>query len=127
MNGIPKSRRQALMGLVAGTGTFLIGIAEWRTAHAQAVREISIVAQRFKFVPNVIELKVGEPVLLLISSLDYIHGFNVPDLRIRSDLLPGLLTPIRITPTQVGRLDFLCDNFCGDAHEEMHGQFNVLA
>ena len=91
------------------------------------LREINIVAQRFKFVPDVIALKVGEPVLLLISSLDYIHGFNVPDLNLRSDLLPGLVTPIRLTPTQAGRLDFLCDNFCGDNHEEMHGRFNGTA
>lgn len=127
MSGDAKSRRQVLTGIVAGAGAALMGIAVWRTAHAQSVREISIVAQRFKFVPDAIELKVGEPVLLLIRSLDYIHGFNVPDLGIRADLVPGLVTPIRMTPTQTGRLDFLCDNFCGDSHEEMHGQFNVLA
>jgi cytochrome c oxidase subunit 2 len=112
---------------LAGTGAAVIGFAAWRRVEAQAVREINMVAQRFEFVPNAIELKVGEPVLLRIRSLDYIHGFNVPDLGIRADLLPGLVTPIRLTPTQVGRLDFLCDNFCGDSHEEMHGQFNVLA
>ena len=90
MSGDAKSRRQVLTGIVAGAGAALMGIATWRTAHAQSVREISIVAQRFKFVPDAIELMVGEPVLLLIRSLDYIHGFNVPDLGIRADLLPGL-------------------------------------
>lgn len=102
-----------------------MGVTVLRMAHAQSIPEIRVVAQRFKFVPNVIELKVGEPVLLLFSSSDYFHGFNVPDLGIRADLLPGLVTPIRLTPKQPGRLDFLCDNFCGDGHEVMHGQFNV--
>ena len=126
MSGNARRRRQVLTGIAAGAGTVLMGIAAWRTAHAQTAREISIIAQRFKFVPDVIELKLGEPVLLRIRSLDYIHGFNVPDLGIRADLLPGLVTPISMTPLQAGRLDFLCDNFCGDSHEEMHGQFNVV-
>jgi cytochrome c oxidase subunit 2 len=122
-----KSRRQAIAGLLAGTGATFMGLAAWRLALAQPVREIQIVAQRFRFVPNVIALKVDEQVLLLISSLDYIHGFHVPDLGLRSDLLPGLVTKIQMTPKVVGRLDFLCDNFCGDNHEEMHGHFDVEA
>ncbi len=120
-----KSRRQAITGLMAGAGAAFMGLAAWRFAYAQSVREIQIVAQRFKFSPNIIALKVDEPVLLLISSLDYIHGFHVPDLGLRSDLLPGLVTKIHMTPKLPGRLDFLCDNFCGDNHEEMHGHFNV--
>ena len=104
-----------------------MGLAAWRLALAQPEREIQIVAQRFRFVPNFIALKVDEPVMLLISSLDYIQGFHVPDLGLRSDLLPGLVTKIQMTPKVVGRLDFLCDNLCGDNHEEMHGHFDVEA
>ena len=127
MIGHARSRRQVLEEIVTGVAISLPVIAAWHTANAQPVRELGIVAKRFKFVPNEIQLKVGEPVLLLIRSLDYIHGFNVPDLGIRADLLPGLVTSIPMTPAKVGRLDFLCDNFCGDSHEEMHGQFNVVA
>lgn len=119
------TRRRALATVLASMGATVAGLALWRTAHAQPLREIKIVAQRFQFTPNAIDIQVGEPVLLLISSLDYIHGFNVPDLGLRQDLLPGMVTPIRMTALQPGRLDFLCDNFCGDGHEEMHGQFNV--
>jgi len=119
-------RRRAMVGFLASAGATALGLSVWRMAHAQPVREIEIVAQRFKFTPNVIDVKVNQPVMLLISSLDYIHGFNVPDLGIRSDLLPGQITKVQITPKQVGRLDFLCDNFCGDGHENMHGRFNVM-
>ncbi len=126
MSLLAQKRRRIVFGLM-GAGATALGLSALRLAHAQTVRQIEIVAQRFQFVPAVMELKVGEPVLLLIHSLDYIHGFNVPDLGIRTDLLPGLVTPVRMTPLQVGRLDFLCDNFCGDGHEDMHGHFNVTA
>ena len=123
MSAAAWSRRRALSSLVLGVGVGSLWLS--RQALAQGPREIEIVARRFAFTPDVIALKVDEPVVLLIRSLDFIHGFNVPDLGIRSDLLPGLVTRVEITPRQVGRLDFLCDNFCGDGHEEMHGQFNV--
>lgn len=126
MSGTRFTRRRVVVGFLANAGAAALDLSVWRMAHAQPVREIEIVAQRFKFTPNVIDVKVDEPVMLLISSLDYIHGFSVPDLGIRSDLLPGQITKIQITPNQVGRLDFLCDNFCGDGHENMHGRFNVM-
>jgi cytochrome c oxidase subunit 2 len=98
-----------------------------RWAAAQAPREIELTAQRFRFTPGVITMKVGEPVLLLIRSLDFMHGFHVPELGLRADLVPGRVTRVSITPKTAGRLDFVCDNFCGDHHEEMNGHFTVVA
>lgn len=94
-------------------------------ARAQAPREIEITAQRFKFTPNVIPLKAGEPVVLLIRSLDFAHGFFVPDLNLRTDLMPGRVTRLELTPKSPGQLAFLCDNFCGEGHEGMDGHFIV--
>ena len=86
-----------------------------------------MVAKRFSFTPNDIALKVGESVVLAIKSLDFVHGFNLPDLGLRADLMPGRVTRIAFTPTKAGLLEFVCDNFCGDHHEDMHGQFVVSA
>lgn len=99
--------------------------AAWATARAQAPREIEITAQRFRFTPDVIPLRAGEPVVLLIRSLDFAHGFFVPDLHLRTDLMPGRVTRLALTPQAPGKLAFLCDNFCGDGHEGMDGQFIV--
>jgi len=112
-------RRRQLLWLGASTSLALTA------ARAQAPREIEITAQRFKFTPNVIELKVGEPVVLLIRSLDFAHGFFVPDLELRTDLMPGRVTRLSLTPKAKGELAFLCDNFCGDGHEGMDGHFTV--
>ena len=90
-----------------------------------APRVIEIVARRFRYEPAEIPLKVGERVVLAIRSLDFIHGFNIPDLGIRTDLVPGKITKVELQPKATGIIDFLCDNFCGDGHEEMHGRFIV--
>lgn len=88
-------------------------------------RVIKIVAQRFSYTPNEIIMKKGEPVRLEFTSLDFVHGFNVPDLNIRADLPPGKLTIINLTPQNAGTYDFICDNFCGAGHEDMGGRIIV--
>ena len=88
---------------------------------------IKIVAQRFRYTPNEIVLKKGQTAVLEFISLDFVHGFNIPDLKMRADLPPGKVTTVRVKFEQAGTYDFLCDNFCGDGHEEMGGRFVVTA
>jgi cytochrome c oxidase subunit II len=116
-----------LVGALATGGVTLFGVLASRTVMAQTPREIDMVARRFNFTPNDIPLKINERVVLLIRSVDFVHGFNVPDLGIRADLVPGRITRVELKPLKAGKLEFVCDNFCGSEHEEMHGQFLVSA
>ena len=77
--------------------------------------------------PKEVPLKVGERVIIAIKSLDFVHGMNIPDLNKRLDLVPGRITQLELQPTAPGVIEFVCDNFCGDKHEEMHGSFVVTA
>jgi cytochrome c oxidase subunit 2 len=98
-----------------------------RSVASGNAKVIDVVAQRFRFTPNEIALKAGQPAVLAITSLDFVHGFNVPALGIRTDLLPGRVTSVAIGALAPGRYDFLCDNFCGGGHEEMNGTIVVSA
>ena len=118
-------RRTALKSLGMGAGALAAWSLVGKVAQAQSGREIEVTAQRFQFTPNSIPIKLGERVTLLVKAVDFPHGFNVPDLGLRVDLVPGKVTKVLITPKEVGTIDFLCDNFCGDGHERMHGQFIV--
>lgn len=53
-------------------------------------------------------------------------GFNVPDLGLRADIVPGQTTRLRIVPGKVGTFTFFCDVFCGTGHEEMTGMITVV-
>ena len=88
-------------------------------------RVIAVTAERFKFTPGVIQLKVGEPVVLELTSIDRKHGFQVPDLKIDETIEPGKVTRVRIVPDKAATYDFHCSVFCGSGHEEMAGQIVV--
>jgi len=99
------------------------------TASSNAVAQekvIQVTAEKFKFTPATIEVKVGEPVVLELSSLDRKHGFQVPDLKIDESIEPGKVTRVRIVPDKAGTFPFHCDIFCGSGHEEMAGEIVVM-
>ena len=117
--------RSALGTLGAGT---LVAVSGWRVAQAaDPARIIELTAHRFVFTPEVLTAKAGEQIVLEVKSLDFIHGMNIPDLKIRVDLMPGRVTRIELPALEAGTYEFLCDNFCGDGHEEMHGKLVITA
>jgi cytochrome c oxidase subunit 2 len=86
-----------------------------------------IVARKFTYLPNVVTVKKGQPVVLQFTSPEVVMGMNCPDLGIRADLVPGQLTSVRFTPEKTGTFDYFCDIFCGDGHEGMTGKITVVA
>ena len=86
---------------------------------------ISITAKRFEFNPSVVQLKLGVPVMLELTSLDRLHGFSVPELGIRVDVEAGGVARVSVTPEATGEYVFLCDIFCGGGHSEMQGRIVV--
>ena len=46
------------------------------TGHAQSPRRIEIIAKRFTYDPDTITLKKGEPVVLVLRSIDVAHGLS---------------------------------------------------
>jgi cytochrome c oxidase subunit 2 len=86
---------------------------------------IQVTAEKFKFTPAVIELKLGQPVVLELTTLDRKHGFQVPDLKVDENIEPGKVTRVRIVPDKAGTFPFHCDVFCGSGHEEMAGEIVV--
>ena len=86
---------------------------------------IKVVTRKFEYAPNVIHLKKNIPVVLEFTSEDVVMGFSVPDLKIRADIIPGMVSRLRIVPNKVGRFVFVCDIFCGSGHEDMTGAIVV--
>ena len=87
---------------------------------------IKIVAKKFDYTPNQITLKKGVPVILELTTQDVLMGFNVPDLGVRADIVPGKVVRVRIVPDKVGTFTFFCDIFCGSGHEDMTGTITVV-
>jgi cytochrome c oxidase subunit 2 len=117
----PINRRRLLISLaLAG-----LGIRSTRSAGQADEQVIKVTARRFTFNPGEISLKKGRPVRLELSSLDVLMGFNIPDLGVREDMVPGSVRQLRFTPQKAGQFDFYCDIFCGSGHEGMSGVVKV--
>ena len=65
-------------------------------------------------------LPAGQPVVLNVTSTDVIHSFWIPDIRLKADMIPGLINTIRFTPTIPGRYPIICTEFCGTEHGLMN-------
>lgn len=94
-------------------------------AEDQAEHVIKITAKKFEYSPNEIRIKKGVPVVLELTSLDRIHGFNCPDLGVRATVEPGKVSQVRIVAQKAGAFEFHCDIFCGEGHEDMTGKIIV--
>jgi len=88
---------------------------------------VHVVARRLTYAPDVIELQLGVPVVIELTSADRDHGFSVPELGLRIDVEPGKTASVRVVPSKVGTFAFHCDVFCGSGHEEMAGRIVVSA
>jgi cytochrome c oxidase subunit 2 len=54
------------------------------------------------------------------------HGFWVPEVRLKADMVPGLINTLRFTPTVIGGpYRIICTEFCGALHGTMRGQLYV--
>lgn len=84
---------------------------------------------------NWLHLPKDRPAILHISSKDVIHGFGVPELRVKQDAIPGLMSPMWFTPTittaemreirgegnENWNYEIACAQLCGLGHYRMRG------
>ena len=115
--------KMAAAGALLATGVAAAVLA----AHAanDDVQHVSMLAMKFDYLPDTVTVKQGKPVVLELSTLDRIHGFDAPGLGLHTDIPPGAPTILRFTPQKPGVYNLHCDNFCGDGHEGMTGRIIV--
>ena len=89
------------------------------------IHEIQMTAKKYEFNPNVITVKKGERVKLVITALDHEHGFKLGAFDINQPLKKGTPTTIEFTADKAGTFPFQCSHFCGMGHGRMKGQLIV--
>jgi cytochrome c oxidase subunit 2 len=98
--------------------------------------EIKLTAQRWMWTfsypngsssSNDLVVPAGKPVMLLMSSIDVIHSFYVPDFRVKQDVLPNRYTSVWFEAPDPGEHIITCAEYCGKGHSEMRGKVRVLS
>lgn len=73
--------------------------------------------------PPVLPVPVGEPIRLVLNSLDVNHSFYVPQFLIKRDLIDlgenGRDNELEFTVTEAGTYAGQCAEFCGTGHADM--------
>jgi cytochrome c oxidase subunit 2 len=72
-----------------------------------------------------LHVPLGQPVKLLLRSKDVLHNFSIAQIRVKMDMVPGLVTYVWFTPTRTGSFDLLCEELCGIGHFAMRGRLVV--
>lgn len=78
-------------------------------------------------VGSALRIPAGRPVRLLLQSRDVIHNFFVRELRIKQDLVPGMVIPFRIQADKPGEYEIACSELCGLGHHQMRSVMIVLS
>lgn len=69
----------------------------------------------------------GESVYFNMHSKDVIHAFWIPAFRVQEDVVPGISTHYRVTPTRLGSYPVVCNLLCGLGHSLMRSRVHVVA
>jgi cytochrome c oxidase subunit II len=71
-------------------------------------------------------LPVGREVDLTLRAVDVIHGFAIPEMRLKQNAVPGETQHIHFTPERPGDYAILCTQVCGLGHYRMQAMLRVL-
>jgi cytochrome c oxidase subunit 2 len=112
-----------------GLGVLMLSAIAALNGSAQApqpgVSEFELPAVKYNFAPNVIRVKKGDRVKLVITAEDREHGFKLAAFHIDQRLPKGEAVTVEFTADRAGTFPFECSVFCGLGHKKMTGQLIV--
>ena len=76
---------------------------------------------------NQIYIPINKTVLIDLTSKDVIHSFGLPAMRVKQDIIPGMITHVWFTPNKLGQYEIACSQLCGPGHYRMRGIVNVVS
>jgi cytochrome c oxidase subunit 2 len=115
--------------LGTGLGAIMLAAISAVNCKAQspqpAISEFDLTAVKYNFDPNVIRVKKGDRVKLVITARDRDHGFKIAAFHIDQKLPKGKAVTVEFTADRIGTFPFQCSVFCGIGHKKMTGQLIV--
>lgn len=73
-----------------------------------------------------LRVPAGEPIKLVMSSVDVLHSYYVPDFRIKKDVLPNRYTVVWFEAPEPGEHTVFCTEYCGNGHSRMLSKVEVM-
>jgi len=89
-------------------------------------QEVDVTAKRFEFDPATITVRKGEPVELVLRTMDVPHGLKFGDLGVELKASKGKPGEVEFTPEKTGDFTGHCSVFCGRGHGAMTLTLHVV-
>ena len=96
---------------------------EWRLRYPGPDGEIGTIDDIHHV--NDLHIPVDEEILVDLKSMDVLHSFFLPELRVKQDAVPGMKIPVWFKALEPGEYDLVCAELCGWGHYKMKGRLTV--
>ena len=84
------------------------------------VKEFAILAQRYEFIPERIEVDQGDHVRISVRSADATHGFSIRGYGVHEQVpRTGEPVVVEFDATRPGSFEITCSEYCGRGHSAM--------
>ncbi len=74
---------------------------------------------------NNMHIPVNKTILVRLSSVDVLHSFFLPNMRIKQDAIPGQMVDVWFNSRKTGMYEIACAELCGSGHYMMRGELLV--
>ena len=88
---------------------------------------VTLVAARYGFYPNHIEIPADTPVTFRMASVDVLHAAHIPMTNMSTMVVPGYVSQVTTTFPKPGDYPLLCNEYCGLGHDHMWSKVTVIA
>lgn len=96
---------------------------EWRIQYAGKDKKLDTPDDLYAV--NELHIPLHEEVVLQIESQDVLHSFFLPNLRVKQDVVPGMVQYSWFKANRPGAYDIVCAELCGWGHYKMRGRLVV--
>lgn len=87
---------------------------------------VRMIAARYSFYPQQIEVPVDTDVTFRITSPDVVHGVHIPFTNMSTMVIPGYVSEVKTRFPREGDALFLCNEYCGLGHDYMWSRLKVV-
>jgi len=109
------------LAVALAAGTAAVGPVLTR-AEVPAPRSVTVemIAKRFAFLPEQVEVAEGDEVTINIRSADGTHGIEIGKLKVKKTIpRGGDVVTLSFTAPAPGRYVIKCSEYCGRGHDDM--------
>jgi cytochrome c oxidase subunit II len=115
-----------IVGAMSAALSMAVMVVQVKSVAEGSPRRVEVTAKRFAFDPNVITIKKGEPVVLVLKSADVPHGLRFRELGVEVKAPKGGTGEVHFTPDRVGDFIGHCYVFCGEGRGTMTLTLHVI-